>query len=156
MLADFLANSSTKTNAKDQEKDMILDIVDKISPLHLTLLKTITYYLIKGSGIDNVMLWVNYDPDATEKLEFKYVQEVTLVELFTEDISQGEIIEASLIYLEWIGLLEWPSARGWTTLWWKLWIKGYRPTKLWIKVLQYLWVDIKNIPDSFQIEKIKY
>lgn len=141
ILADFLANSSTQKLSADKEKDMVLDVIDRLSPFHVKLLKSVTQLLVVQHGVDNVKLGSDYNPDAKEKPTFFYIQESVVVMLYKGQSSQ-EVVEASLDYLVSVGLLEGANARGFTQIGGKNGIKGFRPSKLGLKILEYLSVDI--------------
>ncbi len=150
ILADFLANSSTEKLSGDKEKDMILDVIDRLSPFHVGLLKAVTQLLVLQHGVDNVRLGSDYNPNATEKPIFFYIEENMVVIMYKGQSSQ-EVVEACLDYLVSVGLLEGATARGWTKIGGKTGIKGFRPTKLGLKTLEYLNVDIMN----FRKDKIE-
>lgn len=146
MLSEFLANASTKSLSGDKEKDMVLDTIDRISPLQSSLLKSITELIVMQWGRLNVQLGSDYNPDSEKKPTFGYIIESSLVSM-NQSHSTKENIEASLDYMESIGVIEVHSARGWTMVGGKTGIKGYRPTKLGIKVLEYLGVTIQQMQE---------
>ena len=151
ILADFLANSSTQKLSNDKEKDMVLDVIDRLSPFHVRLLKSVTHMLVVQHGVDNVRLGSDYNPDAKDKPTFFYMQESIVVMLYKGHASQ-EIVEASLDYLVSVGLFEGANARGFTQIGGKTGIKGFRPTKLGLRVLEYLDVDITKFrKDRFEL-----
>lgn len=114
-LADFLANASTKRFSQDNEKDMILDTIHKISPLQITILKAVTEGLVLKNGRKNVSLGTDYDPSAKNKPDFKYVLEYEIVQRYERNSSKDNI-EACIDYMVSIGIVELASARGWTTV----------------------------------------
>src|SRR5690606_30503298 len=126
-LSEFLANSSTKKLSKDKEKEMILDTIDRISPLQASLLRSITELLVLSWGKSNVRLSSDYNPDATDKPTFGYILESILVKMNSQSGSK-ENIESSLDYMVSIGVIEVASARGWTQVGGKTGVKGFRPT----------------------------
>ena len=69
--------------------------------------------------------------------------------------SSKENIESSLDYMVSIGVIEVASARGWTQVGGKTGVKGFRPTKLGIKTLDYLGIDITKMLDKKDLEKMK-
>jgi hypothetical protein len=141
MLSEFLAHSSTVSLSHDPEKDMVLDTIDRISPLQSKLLSTITQLIVLQWGRGNVKLGSDYDPAAEKKPTFGYIIESSLVQMNGINHTK-ENIEASLDYMTSIGVIEVHSARGWTQVGGKIGIKGYRPTKLGLKVLEYLGVNV--------------
>lgn len=141
MLSEYLANASTKDLSKDTEKDMVLDTIDRISPTQCQLLKSITELLVMQWGKENVKLGSEYDPGASKKPTFGYMIESKLIAI-NQHYSSKENIEASFNYMESIGVIEVHSARGWTQVGGKTGIKGYRPTKLGLKVLKYLGISV--------------
>jgi hypothetical protein len=153
-LSEFLANSSTKKLSKDREKEMILDTIDKISPLQASLLGSITELLVLSWGRDNVRLSSDYNPDAKDKPTFGYILESILVQINSHSSSK-ENIESSLDYMVSIGVIEVASARGWTQVGGKTGVKGFRPTKLGLKTLEYLGVNIDKMLDKKDLAKIK-
>lgn len=146
MLSEFLANASTLSLSQDPEKDMVLDTIDRISPLQSQLLNTITQVIVLQWGKSNVKLGSDYDPNAEKKPTFGYILESTLVQMNSSTYTK-ENIEASLDYMTSIGVIEVHSARGWTQVGGKSGIKGYRPTKLGLKVLEYLGVNIDEMQE---------
>ena len=153
-LSEFLANSSTKKLSKDREKEMILDTIDKISPLQASLLMSITKLLVLSWGRDNVKLSSDYNPDAKDKPTFGYILESGLVGINSYSSSK-ENIESSLDYMVSIGVIEVASARGWTKVGGKTGVKGFRPTKLGLKTLEYLGIDIETMPEKKDLAEIK-
>lgn len=152
MLSEFLANSSTKGLSGDTEKDMVLDTIDRLSPLQSQLLNTITQLLVLQWGRKNVKLGSDYDPSAEKKPIFGYITEPTIVKMNIENHTK-ENMEASLDYMTSIGVIEVHSSRGWTQVGGKTGIRGYRPTKLGLKVLEYLGVkvdDMQEIPELIE------
>lgn len=147
MLSEFLANSSTKFLSADTEKDMVLDTIEKISPSQSRLLSSITELLVLQWGIENVKIWSDYNPDAEQKPTLGYILESWLVSINLKN-STKENTEASLDYMVSIGVIEVQSARWWTKVWGKTGVKWYRPTKLGIKVLEYLGVRINEMTES--------
>lgn len=153
-LSEFLANSATKRLAKDKEKEMILDTIDKISPLQASLLSSITELLVRSHGRENVKLSSDYDPDAENKPIFGYMFESIMVQINLH-LASKENIESSLDYMVSIGVIEVASARGWTRVGGKTGVKGFRPTKLGLKTLEYLGINVDKMLDKKDIEKIK-
>jgi hypothetical protein len=153
-LSEFLANSTTKKLSKDREKEMILDTIDKISPLQATLLSSITEFLVISWGRDNVQLSSDYNPDATDKPTFGYILESVLVQINSYSSSK-ENIESCLDYMVSIGVIEVASARGWTQVGGKTGVKGFRPTKLGIKTLEYLGINIDKMLDKKDLDMMK-
>ncbi|PQJ20994.1 hypothetical protein [Tenacibaculum sp. SG-28] len=153
-MSEFLANSSTKKLAKDKEKEMILDTIDKMSPLHASLLKSITEMLVMTWGKDNVKLSSDYDPDAKDKPTFGYILESIMVRMNSSSASK-ENIESSLEYMVSIGVIEVASARGWTQVGGKAGVKGFRPTKLGLKTLEYLGVDVDKMIGKKDLKKMR-
>ncbi len=153
-LSEFLANASTKKLAKDKEKEMILDTIDKISPLQASLLNSITELLALSWGKDNIKLSSDYDPDAEDKPTFGYMLESLMVQM-NLNLASKENIESSLDYMVSIGVIEVASARGWTNVGGKTGVKGFRPTKLGLKTLEYLGIDVDKMLDKKDLEKIK-
>ncbi|WP_179317921.1 hypothetical protein [Winogradskyella undariae] len=153
-LSEFLKNSSTKKLSKDKEKEMILDTIDRISPLQASILKTITEFLVLSRGKANVKLSSDYNPDAKEKPEFGYILESILVQI-NQTSSSKENIESSLDYMVSIGVIEVASARGWTQVGGKAGVKGFRPTILGLKTLEYLGLSVDKMLDKNDLEKMK-
>lgn len=153
-LSEFLANSSTKKLSKDKEKDMILDTIDRISPLQASLLRSITELLALSWGRDNVKLGSDYNPDAADKPTFGYILESMLVQMNAQSGSK-ENIESSLDYMASIGVIEVASVRGWTQVGGKMGVKGFRPTKLGLKTLEYLGVKLEEMMDKKDLAKMK-
>ena len=147
MLSAFLANASTQELSSDREKDMILDVVDKLSPLGAQLLRMVTENLVFGRGHANVRLGSDYDPKAKDKPEFGYVLESTLTAMLARQRTPKEV-EATLAYLCALGVLERHSARGWSTVGGSMGVIGVRPTKLGLTVLEYLGVNVAAMPDD--------
>ena len=143
-LASFLSNASTKELSWDNEKDMVLDTISKLSPMQVEILKIITENLVLTRGQDNVKLGSNYDADSTERPTFGYVTESSLVNLMLK-FDTVENIESSLDYMLAIGIIEGANSRGWTRVGLKTGIRGFRPTKLGIKTLRYLGTDIEQM-----------
>lgn len=152
MLSEFLANASTFSLSQDPEKDMVLDTIDRISPLQSQLLNTITQVIVLQWGKSNVKLGSDYDPNAEKKPTFGYIVESTLVQMYSSTYKK-ENIEASLDYMTSIGVIEVHSARGWTQVGGKSGIKGYRPTKLGLKVLEYLGINIDEMQEIPELVK---
>ncbi len=144
MLSEFLANASTNKLSGDSEKDMVLDTIDRISPIQCTLLKSITELIVLQWGKSNVKMGSDYNPSAEKKVTFGYIIESSLVAM-NGNHSTTENIEASLDYMVSIGVIEVHSARGWTTVGGKTGIRGYRPTKLGLKVLEYLGISVDGM-----------
>ena len=147
MLSTFLANASTKELSSDREKDMILDVVDKLSPLGAQLLRIVTENLVFGRGRANVRLGSDYDPKAKDKPEFGYMLESMLTAMLAGQRTAKEV-EATLAYLSALGVLERHSARGWSTVGGSMGVIGFRPTKLGLTVLEYLGVNVDAMPED--------
>jgi hypothetical protein len=147
-LSKFLANASTKKLAKDKEKEMILDTIDKISPLQTSLLSTITVLLVWNRGKKNVHLGSDYNPEAKDKPIFGYILESELVTI-NKSVIERDNIESSLDYMVSIGVIEVASSRGWTHLGdetgGKIGVKGFRPTKLGLRTLEYLGISVSQM-----------
>jgi len=136
MYARFLANAFTTTFSSKSEKEAILNTIELLSPVQFACLIAIKNTL----PTDNVELGVNYNPDATDKPEFKYITESILVKHLLK-ISPGltdREAEALLSSMASIGVIETHSTRGWTRVGGKEGIIGYRPTKLGLVVCEYL------------------
>jgi hypothetical protein len=144
MLVEFLANSTTTKNAADQEKEMVLDTIDRVSPSQIQILKNITQGIVFQWGRANVRLSSDYNPDAKDKPTFGYILESRLVAQ-NQTSNTKDNIEASLDYMVSIGVIEVASARGWTNVGGKTGIKGFRPTKLGLKILEYLGIMVDNM-----------
>jgi len=144
LLAQFLATSSTKELSGDKEKEMVLETIDKLSPLQTEFLHLITALLVTGSGKSNVLIGSEYDPKDKNKVEIKYTFDKTIVQLCSH-LTDKDSIESALDYMISVGVIETHSARGFSTLGGQTGIKGYRPTKLGLKTLKYLDIDIDNI-----------
>lgn len=147
MLSEFLANSSTKSLSTDTEKDMVLDTIEKISPSQSRLLCSITELLVIQWGRENIKIWSDYDPDDKQKPTLGYILESWLVRIYLKN-STKENTEASLDYMVSIGVIELQSARWWVKVWGKTGIKWYRPTKLGIKVLEYLGIRVNEMTEN--------
>jgi hypothetical protein len=146
MISEFLANASTNKLSGDPEKDMVLDTIDRISPIQCTLLKSITELIVLQWGKSNVKMGSDYDPTAAKKVTFGYIIESSLVAM-NKGHSAKENIEASFDYTVSIGVIEVHSAKGWTTVGGKTGIRGYRPTKLGLKILEYLGVSVEKMKE---------
>ncbi|MDQ7917122.1 hypothetical protein RBU60_06000 [Mesonia sp. MT50] len=156
LLSDFLFFSSTKSLSKDNDKEMILYTIDKISLLQASLLLSITKYLSSGYGKENILMGSDYYYSKA-KDEFCYQPEWYIVHSYTNKKQHEKShIEACLDYLVSIGVIETASSRGFTTVWDKKGIKGYRPTKLGLKTLEYLGYGLDKLPDLDKSDKLWY
>ena len=154
-LSEFLANSATKKLAQDSEKKMVLDTIIRINPLQALLLETITEMLVVEWGRKNLSLGSDFNPYAKEKATFGYIMEIDLVKtthIKSRRLATKENLESSLDYMVSIGLIEHASARGWTKV---VGVKGFRPTKLGIKILQYLGIDIDEMISKERFDEIR-
>jgi hypothetical protein len=152
LLVEFLANSTTIKNSSDKEKEMVLDTIDRISPSQTQILRTITELLVLQWGKSNVRLSSDYNPDAADKPTFGYILESGLV-TYNQANNTKDNIEASLDYMVSIGIIEVASARGWTNVGGKTGVKGFRPTKLGLKVLEYLGISIDEMQEVPKVSK---
>lgn len=146
MLATFLAMSFHNDLSPDQDKFDVLNVIDKLDSQGALILKNITLALGLTWGKVNLHLGSDYDPKSPDKPTFGYINESGVVELFKHQTSP-EAIEAKLAFLVSLGTLETQSARGWTTVGGMTGITGYRPTKLGLRVLEYLNVSTSNLPE---------
>ncbi|MDJ1483480.1 hypothetical protein QNI16_23480 [Cytophagaceae bacterium YF14B1] len=156
MLSEFLANASTVQLSDDTEKDMVLDTINRISPLQSSILHFITKSIIMSMGKDSVKLGSNYNPKSPGDQFFGFERELVVVVAFQDHnidpIKSSDTIEASLDYMISIGVVELLSMRGGL-------VGGERlckPTKLGLKVLDYLGTPIENMIEiPALIEKTK-
>lgn len=146
MFIQFLANSSSKELAQDLQKDIVLDTINKMTILQEKILVYITAELIYTRGSDNVLLGSNYNPDLSNKPVFGYILESNIIINFSSQCDRLNI-EALLNYMKAIGIVEGHGERGWTQIGGKTGIKGYRPTILGIKTLEYLDKPIHLFPE---------
>jgi len=152
--SEFLKNATTKSCSVDKEKDMVLETISKVSVLHVSILNFIASALVVTGKKEDVLLGSEYNHNDENKPTFKYQYEKTIIDIFSgiEDITEKENnvfnIEASLDYLLSIGVVELHSHRGWTRVGEKQGVRGFRPTKLGLKVLEYLGKNIETIDKS--------
>lgn len=155
MLSTFLANGSSLPLSKDSEKDMILDVIDKLSPFQITLLEHITIFLVDTAGKDNVELGSDYvfsnkriyfnKEDEPPPPKFSFMSEAYLVRISFTSVPP-EITQSCLNYMESLGVVETLSSRGLiVTERWKSSVKQFRPTKLGLRVLEYLGISLESI-----------
>jgi hypothetical protein len=151
LYSEFLKNAATQRLSFDKEKDMVLETISKVSALHISILTLVASSLVVSGSKDDVLLGSDYDHGVEDKPVFKYHYEKGLVDLVLDitktDVNEDNVnnIEASLDYMLSIGLLELHSHRGWTQIGNKQGIRAFRPTKLGLKILDYVGRSIDNM-----------
>jgi|LSQX01.1.fsa_nt_gb hypothetical protein len=135
-ISEFLANASTIAFSKDPEKQMVLETISRLSEFQIKLLVTITKNLIYYEGHEQVLLGVDFD---SKIHKIKYIYEKDLIDIHKSNASKLNI-EASLDYMMSLGIIETGTPRYLTDIG----DRGFRPTKLGIKTLEYLGYYIKD------------
>lgn len=142
MLTTFLACGTLVGNSTDMENFMVLDVIDRASVLHVRILKEIAEGLIRTHSIESVLL--NSVTIENSRSGYTYVSD-------TEILTRGypghnsHDVEASLDFMVSLGILETNGHRVLVQSGAETNARGFKPSKLGSKVLNYLDVSINDM-----------